>query len=354
MQPLNLQEYQAAAREVLPPSVYAVVAGGSDDEVTLKANRVAFDHWRLLPRMWRGYEQADLRTRVLGQEIALPVLLAPVATHTLVHPQGELASAAAARRAGTILTLGTCASTTIEAVAAIAGTWWFQLYFFPDRAIAHDLIQRAEAHGAAAIVITIDSPVLGRHEGPLRHEAGARGEAIPFANLDPTAMDGARHDPRQNWRDLEWVAARTPLPLVIKGVLDPDDARCAIDLGASAVVVSNHGGRQLDGAPASLDALPAVVEAVAGRGEVLIDGGFRRGTDVLKALALGARAVLLGRPFLWGLAVDGEEGVFHVLTLLREELERDMLLGGRGNIGEIDRSFIVPAGPLASRSWPTR
>lgn len=352
MKPLNLQEYQAAARAVLPPAVYGIVAAGSDDEVTLQANRAAFDQWRLLPRMWRGYSHADLRTTVLGQEIAMPVLLAPVATHTLVHPLGEAASAAAARRAGTIFTLGTCASATIEAVAKVAGPWWFQIYFFPDRAIALDLIQRAEACGASAIVITIDSPVLGRHEATLRPETPALEGDIPFANLAPDAMDGARHDPTQSWQDLEWVASMTTLPLIVKGVLDPADARYAIDHGARAVVVSNHGGRQLDSAPASLDALPAVVEAVAGDGEILIDGGFRRGTDVLKALALGARAVLLGRPFLWGLAVDGEEGVFHVLTLLREELARDMLLGGRGTIAEIDRSFIVPVGPLATRSWP--
>jgi 4-hydroxymandelate oxidase len=354
MKPLNLLEYQAAAREVLPPAIYAIVAAGSDDEVSLRANRAAFDQWRLLPRMWRGYSQADPRTTVLGQEIAMPVLLAPVASQKLMHPEGELASAAAARRAGTIFTLGTCASTTIEAVAAVAGPWWFQLYFFPDRAIAHDLIQRAEACGASAIVITIDSPVLGRHEATLRHDAGALEGDMTFANVTPDAMDGARHDPTQSWKDLEWVAAQTTLPLIVKGVLDPVDAHCAIDLGAGAVVVSNHGGRQLDSAVASLDALPAVVEAVAGRGEILIDGGFRRGTDVLKALALGARAVLLGRPFLWGLAVDGEEGVLHVLTLLRDELARDMLLGGRGSVAEIDRSFIVPAGPLATRSWPAR
>jgi 4-hydroxymandelate oxidase len=354
MKPLNLRDYQTAARAVLPPAIYAIVAAGSDDEVTLRANRAAFDQWRLLPRMWRGHSQADPRTTVLGQEIAMPVLLAPVATHTLVHPQGELASAAAARRAGTIFTLGTCASTTIEAVARVAGPWWFQLYFFPDRAIAVDLIQRAEGCGASAIVITIDSPVLGRHETSLRQDTVFQAGDFTFANVAPDAMDGARHDPTQNWRDLEWLATRTTLPLIIKGVLDPADARCALDLGARAVVVSNHGGRQLDSAVASLDALPAVVEAVDGEAEVLIDGGFRRGTDVLKALALGARAVLLGRPFLWGLAVAGEEGVCHVLTLMREELARDMLLGGRGSTAEIDRSFIVPVGPLPTRSWPVR
>jgi 4-hydroxymandelate oxidase len=343
--PLNLLEYEAAARAVLRPEIFDIVASGSDDQVTLRENRAAFARWRLLPRMWRGYTQCDLGTAVLGQQISMPVLLAPVAMHRLLHPLGELASAAAARRAGTILTLGTCASTTIEEVAAVAGRWWFQLYFFPDRAIARDLLQRAEACGAAALVVTIDSPTLGRHEAPARRAIALDG-TITFANVAPEAMHGAVHDPAQSWREMEWLAAHTNLPIILKGILDPDDARRARDVGARAVIVSNHGGRQLDSAVASLDALPAVVEAVDGRGEVLIDGGFRRGTDVLKALALGARAVLLGRPFLWGLAVGGEDGVFDVLELLRQEIARDMLLSGRGTITEIDHSLIVPAGPL--------
>lgn len=350
--PLNLEEYEAAARAVLRPEIVEIVASGSDDQVTLRGNRAAFDQWRLLPRMWRGYTQCDLATTVLGQEITMPVLLAPVAMHRLLHPLGELASAAAARRAGTILTLGTCASTTIEEVAAVAGRWWFQLYFFPDRAIARDLLQRAEACGASALVVTIDSPTLGRHEAPARHTSALDG-SITFANVAPEAMDGAVHDPTQSWREMEWIAMHTTLPIILKGILDPDDARRACETGARAVIVSNHGGRQLDSAVASLDALPAVVEAVDGRGEILIDGGFRRGTDVLKALALGARAVLVGRPFLWGLAVGGEDGVFDVLDLLRQEIARDMLLGGRGSIPEIDSSFIVPAGPLPT-PWKAR
>jgi 4-hydroxymandelate oxidase len=346
--PLNLLEYEDAARALLSPEIYSVVASGSEDQVTLRANRAAFDQWRLLPRMWRGNTHPDLSTTVLGQTVSMPVLLAPVAMHRMVHARGELASAAAARRAGTILTLGTCASTTIEEVADVAGPWWFQLYFFPDRGIATDLVQRAEAHGASALVVTIDSPTLGRHEGPARLDLTAALDGITFANVDPAAMAGAVHDPAQSWDEMAWLAARSALPIVIKGILDPDDARRAFDLGARAVVVSNHGGRQLDGAVASLDALPTIVEAAAGRGEVLIDGGFRRGTDVLKALALGARAVMIGRPFLWGLAVGGEDGVLDVLELLRAELARNLLLGGRGSIQEVDRSFIVPAGPLAT------
>jgi isopentenyl diphosphate isomerase/L-lactate dehydrogenase-like FMN-dependent dehydrogenase len=351
--PLNLHEYEEAARELLPPEIYAIVVSGSDDQATLRANRTAFDQWRLLPRMWRGYTRSDLTTSVLGQTISMPVLLAPVAMHRMVHARGELASAAAARRAGTILTLGTCASSTIEEVAEVAGNWWFQLYFFPDRGIAADLVQRAEAHGASALVVTIDSPTLGRHEAPARYDLVAALDGITFANVAPDAMDGAVHDPAQSWDEMKWLAAHTTLPIVIKGILDPDDARRAFDLGARAVVVSNHGGRQLDSAVASLDALPAIVDVTVGRGEVLIDGGFRRGTDVLKALALGARAVMLGRPFLWGLAVAGEEGVFDVLELLRAELARNLLLGGRGSIQDVDRSFVVPAGPLLPPWRPT-
>lgn len=344
--PLNLHEYEAAARAVLRPAVFDMVAAGSDDEVTLRENRTAFDRWRLLPRMWRGITQPDLATSVLGQDVSFPVLLAPTALHRLLHSAGELASARAARRAGTIFTLGTCASCTIEDVAREAGNWWFQLYLFPDRAIARDLVQRAEARGASALVVTVDSPVLGRHEVNLRNNF-VDPEGITFANVAPEALGGAVHDPAQSWQDLEWLAALTDLPLVLKGILDPDDARRAFECGARAVVVSNHGGRQLDSAVASLDALPAVAEVAAGRGEVLIDGGFRRGTDVLKALALGARAVLLGRPFLWGLAVDGEEGVLRVLELLRAELARDLMLSGRAGVAEVDRSLVVPVGPLS-------
>jgi 4-hydroxymandelate oxidase len=349
--PLNLHAYETAARACLPRMIFDMVAAGSDDEVTLRENRAAFDRWRLLPRMWRGIARPDLTTTVLGQEVSLPVLLGPLALQRLVHDAGELASAAAARRAGTIFTLGTCASCTIEAVAAQAGRWWFQLYLFPDRAIARDLVQRAGAAGASALVITIDSPVLGSHEVNQRNNF-ADPEGIVFANVAPEALPGARHDPEQSWRDLEWLAALTHLPLVLKGILDPADAERAFASGARAVVVSNHGGRQLDSAVASLDALPAVAEVAAGRGEVLIDGGFRRGTDVLKALALGARAVLLGRPFVWGLAVNGEEGVLHVLELLRAEIARDMYLSGRASMAEIDRSLVVPPGPLPSRAGP--
>jgi len=340
--PLNVYEYESAARLALPRLIYEMAAGGAEDEVTLRENRAAFDRWRFLPCMWRGIAAPQLRTTVLGQEISLPILLGPVSTQRLLHPEGELASARAARRAGTIFTLGACASTSIEDLAPEVGSWWFQLYLFPDRAIARDLVQRATAAGASAIVVTIDSPVLGRHEANLRNGFTALPQDIRFANIDPAAL--AVHDPRQSWKDLEWLADCTSLPIVLKGILDPHDARLAFSLGAKAIVVSNHGGRQLDSAVASLDALPAIVEAVADRGEILIDSGFRRGADILKALALGARAVLLGRAFLWGLAAGGEEGVFQVLELLRAEIVRSLLLSGRADVAEVDRSLVVPAG----------
>jgi 4-hydroxymandelate oxidase len=355
--PVNLHDYEAAARAVLPPMAYEYVAGGAGDEETLRGNREAFRRWRLLPRMMRGIAAVDPRTTVLGQEIAMPVLLAPVGMQRLVHAEGERASARAARAAGTIFTLSTAATCAIEEVAPEAGNWWFQLYVYRDRAITRDLVQRAEAGGAAALVLTVDVPVLGRREADERNRFTLP-PGLALANLQrsdhrhlPVDMDGSGlaayitsiWESALSWQDLEWLASLTTLPVLAKGILAPDDARRALEHGARAVVVSNHGGRQLDSAVASLDALPAVVEAVDGRAEVLMDGGVRRGTDVLKALALGARAVLLGRPYLWGLAVDGEAGVRRVLELLREEIARDLLLCGCAGPAEVERSLLARA-----------
>ena len=354
--PLNLHEYEAAARALLSPMVFDFVAGGAGDEVTLRACRAAFARWRLLPRVLRGLPAASTATTVLGQAVASPVLIAPTSLHRLVHDEGELATARAARAAGTIYTMSTPASLPIEAVAPEAGPWWFQLYVFGDRGLTRDLVARAAAAGATALVVTVDTPVLGRREADERH-----GFALPpgltFANVQVpppppgvAAAGGSRLpsyanvvEPALSWADLDWLATLSPLPVVPKGILHPADAARAVDHGARAIVVSNHGGRQLDGAVAALDALPAIVEAVAGRAEVLLDGGVRRGTDVLTALALGARAVLLGRPIHWGLAVGGEAGVRHVLELLRAELARDLLLCGLANPAEADRSLLVSA-----------
>jgi 4-hydroxymandelate oxidase len=353
--PVNVHEYEAAARAVLSPMVYEFIAGGAGDEETLRSNREAFRRWRLLPRVLTGPGEVELATTVLGQPVALPVLIAPTGLHGQVHPDGELATARAARSAGTIYTLSTASNYAIEQVAPVAGPWWFQLYVFTDRGITRDLVARAEAAGAAAIVVTVDVPRLGRREADERNRYHLA-PGLTMANLESAihrlvpAADGGSGmatyvgslwDASLSWRDLDWLASITTLPVVPKGILHPDDAVQAVTHGARAIIVSNHGGRQLDGAIAALDALPAVVEAAGDRAEVLLDGGIRRGTDVIKALALGARAILIGRPLLWGLAVGGEAGASHVLSLLRAELELDLLLCGLKSSQSVPRSAVV-------------
>jgi 4-hydroxymandelate oxidase len=355
--PLNLHEYEAAARALLSTMAYDYVAGGSGDEVSLHANRAAFARWRFLPHVLRGLRQVTTATTVLGQTVAMPVLLAPSGFHRLAHDEGELATARAAKSAGTIYTMSTAANVAMEEVAPQAGPWWFQLYVFTDRGVTRDLVERAEAAGASALVVTVDVPLLGRREADERNRF-ALPPGLTMANLQApehrqvqavgdgsglnTYIASVWHS-ALSWDDLDWLASLTSLPVIPKGILHPDDAVLAFDQGAKAIIVSNHGGRQLDGAVASLDALPAVVDAVAGRGEILLDGGVRRGTDVLKALALGARAVLIGRPIHWGLAVGGEAGVRHVLELLRAELALDLMLCGLASPEEVDRSLVVPA-----------
>jgi 4-hydroxymandelate oxidase len=354
--PLNLHEYETAARALLAPMAFEFVAGGSGDEVTLRGNRAAFDRWRLLPRVLRGVRDVSTATSVLGQDIALPVLIAPSSLHRLCHDEGERATARAAKAAGTIYTMSTPASLAIEAVAPEAGPWWFQLYVYQDRGLTRDLVARAAAAGASALVVTVDMPALGRREADERNRfALPPGVTMPNVQLPAprlSAETGASAEwltavpvveSALTWDDLDWLASLSSLPVIPKGILHPDDAVRAVDHGARAVIVSNHGGRQLDSAVAALDALPAVVEAIAGRVEVLVDGGVRRGTAVLTALALGARAVLIGRPIHWGLAVGGESGVRHVLELLRAELALDLLLCGLANPGEVDRSLLVPS-----------
>jgi 4-hydroxymandelate oxidase len=356
--PLNLHEYEAAARALLPPMVVDYVAGGACDEATLRANRAAFDRWRLQPRVLRGLREVSTATTVLGQEVALPVLVAPSGMHRLAHEEGERATARGAREAGTIYTMSTASTVPLEEVAAEAGPWWFQLYVFSDREITRDLVQRAAAAGAAALVVTVDVPLLGRREADERN-AFTLPDGLTMANLTRPEYQrfpagdagsglpryiGATWEPALSWDDLDWLASLSDLPVIPKGILHPDDAVLAFEHGARAVIVSNHGGRQLDSAVASLDALPVVVEAAAGRGEILLDGGVRRGTDAIKALALGARAVLIGRPIYWGLAAGGAAGVRHVLDLLRAELALDLMLCGAGSPEAVTRDLLVGVG----------
>ena len=362
--PLNLHEYEAAARDLLSPMTLGYISGGACDEVTLRANRAAFDRWRLLPRVLRGLRKVSTATTVLGQEVSLPVLIAPSGLHRLAHDDGELATSRGARSAGTIYTMSTASTVPMEIIGQEGSPWWFQLYVFSDRGISRNLVEQAAAAGASALVVTVDVPLLGRREADERNRFSLP-DGLILANLQTPehmlipAVDGgsglstyigAAWEPALTWDDLDWLASLSPLPVIPKGILHPDDAARAFEHGARAVIVSNHGGRQLDSAVASLDALPAVVDAVAGRGEVLLDGGVRRGTDVLKALALGARAVLIGRPAYWGLAAGGEAGVRHILELLRAELALDLMLCGLASPEEVTRDLLVPADTLVPLS----
>jgi 4-hydroxymandelate oxidase len=350
--PLNLHEYEAAARALLPPAVWAYVAAAAGDEVTMRDNRAAFDRWRLLPRVLAGLREASTATTVLGQPIAVPVVVAPSGRHRLCHDDGERATARAAKAAGTIYTMSAAAAFMIEEIAPDAGPWWFQVYVYTDRGFTRDLVERAAAAGASALVVTVDVPVRARREGEQRSRfepAGGTAMArLRAAGPPPAIIDAASapvatdFDPTFCWDDLAWLASLSPLPILLKGILHPADAALAIGHGAQGVIVSNHGGRQLDSAVAALDALPAVASAVAGRAEILIDGGIRRGTDVLKALALGARAVLIGRPTHWGLAVGGEAGVHHALELLRAELALDLMLCGVASPAAVMRDLLTP------------
>ncbi|MGW4804456.1 alpha-hydroxy acid oxidase [Kitasatospora sp. NPDC004272] len=359
--PLRLTDYRARGYRRLPSSVRDFVEGGAGEERALGANLRAFGRVVLRPRVLVDVSAPDTATELLGAPLATPVGVAPTAYHRLLHPEGELATARGAGRAGALYVVSLFASRTLEEVAAAAtGPCWLQLYWLRRREVLADLAGRAAAAGYRALVLTVDAPYLGR-----RHRDARNGFAIPpdvrAVNLDPALMAAAHRpapgrsalavhtaeavDPSVTWSDLAWLRARSPLPLVLKGVLTGEDARRAVEHGADAVVVSNHGGRQLDRAPAALDALPEVVDAVGGACPVLFDGGVRSGADAFAALALGARAVLLGRPVLWGLAADGADGVAGVLGLATEELAHTMALTGRPSLSVLDRSAVSLAAP---------
>jgi isopentenyl diphosphate isomerase/L-lactate dehydrogenase-like FMN-dependent dehydrogenase len=323
VEPLNVWDYEALARERLEPGPLGYYSGGAGDELTLRDNVEAFRHWVLRPRMLVDVEACTTATTVLGHEIAMPVLVAPTAFQRVAHPDGEVATARAAKRAGTIYCYSTLATSTPAQVSEPAGQRWFQLYVFRDEGITRELIAQARDNGFTALVLTIDAPVRGNRERDLR-TGFTIPEDVPIASIGRGGITPMQMfemvTPSLTWRDLESIASEAGLPLLVKGVLTSEDAATACEHGAAGIVVSNHGGRQLDGVSATIDALPEVVEAVAGRIEVLVDGGVRRGTDVVKALALGAKAVLVGRPVLWGLTCGGEDGVARVLELLRAEV----------------------------------
>lgn len=351
---LNVDDYERAAQARLEASIYDYIAGGSWDEITLKENHTAYDKWRLRPRAMVNVEHRDLSVSTLGDILSLPIGIAPSAFHKLMHPEGELATARAAGTAGTVMCLSIMATVTLEEVAAVAsGPLWLQTYIFKDRSLTADLAARAKAVGYRALVLTVDTPVLGRRERDSRNQFELP-VGIVMRNLNLTAAVPGEYespmvrfikqqiDPSLTWREVEWFVKTVQMPVFVKGVLHPEDALLAAASGVSGIIVSNHGGRQLDGAMATLDALPEIVSAISGTHlDVIVDGGIRRGTDVVKALALGAKMVLIGRPVLWGLAVDGEAGARAVLELLRREFDTALALVGCPRAADLNRDFVA-------------
>jgi 4-hydroxymandelate oxidase len=370
---LNIADYARAAQGAVPKDVLDYFEGGALDEITLRENTAGWERLRLYYRVLAGVGERKLETSVLGQRISMPIVVAPTAFHRLACEEGEIATARAAKKAGTLFILSSLSNTAMEKVFAdppspssgVTGgrsPKWFQLYVYKDRGITRELVQRAEAAGAEAIVLTVDAPGLGTRERDSRNSFRLP-DGLAVENLAPLGKgtmpivegSGLAAYVRKNFKsdlgfdDLDWLCGCTRLPVVVKGVCRGDDARRATEHGAKAVVVSNHGGRQLDTAPATCEVLPQVVEAAGDRCEVYVDGGIRRGSDVLKAIALGARAVLVGRPILWGLAVGGEEGATDVLEILRRELDEAMLLCGCTGLSDIDRALLDPYREVESR-----
>lgn len=352
--PVSANEFRELARTKLPKATFDYITSGSGDEITLRENIAALERIKILPPLLTGVAKADLSTTVLKQTIAMPIMLAPVAAQRLYHPQGALASAKAAAAMGTLFGVSSSATNSVEEIAAASdGPKWFQLYMPKDRIVARRLIERVNQQGYKAIVLTVD---LGERKDPdLRHRFALPREMLLKHLRDvgfDSIHDGTSHaeliafnsqawDMAMTWDVFDWLRSVTKLPLLIKGVLRTEDAKRAVTLGLDGIVVSNHGGRRLDGMPASIDRLADIVAAVDGKTEVFMDSGIRRGTDVFKALALGARAVLIGRPYAWALAAEGEAGVRRVLELLRDELTNAMLACGCAKVADIERSLLA-------------
>lgn len=334
---INVYDFEPLARTRIEPSAWDYYSSGAEDETTLRDNRAAFERIRLRPRVLVDVSHCTTETTVLGTPIGVPLMIAPSAFHQLAHPDGECATARGAGNAGSLMVASTSSTRSLEEIAAAAtGPLWFQLYIH-DRERTERLVRRAADAGYRALVVTVDAPRWGRKERSMR--SGFRLPShLRKANFDDEYPD--QIDTSLTWDALDWLRSLSSLPIVLKGILTAEDTALAVEHGVDGIIVSNHGGRQLDGAIASIDALPEVVAAAGGRCEVYVDGGIRRGTDMLKALALGARATLIGRPALWGLAVAGDAGVQQVLDLLRGELEHAMVLAGCPSVGAIGRSLI--------------
>jgi len=356
MELLTVADYETLAATRLPDGALGYYRSGADAEWTLSENQAAWQRITVLPRVLVDVSKRSLRTEILGQTLEMPILVAPTACQAMAHPDGELATARAAGAAGTIMILSSLSNHRVEdVVSAASGPVWFQLYVSRVRDEAHALIERVEAAGCQALVVTVDVPVAGQREADSRSRfsipehldmpnlvgsESSMGETPPPGSSALSELVDRLLDASLDWKDLEALARRTRLPVFVKGVLRADDAIRAMDHGAAGVVVSNHGGRQLDTVPATATVLPGIAEALAGRGTLLVDGGIRRGTDVLKAIALGAHGVLVGRPLLWGLAVEGERGAASVLEVLRSEFDRAMALSGCPDLTACTRDLL--------------
>uniref|UniRef100_A0ACD5YWW4 Uncharacterized protein n=1 Tax=Avena sativa TaxID=4498 RepID=A0ACD5YWW4_AVESA len=354
--PVNTREYQELAKKALPKMHYDYINGGAEDEHTLRDNIAAYGRIQLRPRVLVDVSNINMSTSLLGYDMPSPIIVAPTGSHKLANPEGEVATARAAASCNSIMVLSFSSSCRIEEVASSCNAIrFYQLYVFKKRDVSATLVRRAESHGFKAIVLTVDTPVLGRREADIRNKMVAPPNEnleglMSFDDLDTT--DGSKLekyacdtlDPSLSWKDVEWLKSITSLPILLKGIVTAEDARKAVEAGAAGVIVSNHGARQLDYAPATISALEEVVKAVAGAVPVLVDGGIRRGTDVIKALALGAQAVMVGRPVLFGLAARGEAGAKHVIEMLNRELELAMALCGCRSVGEITRDRVRTEG----------
>ncbi len=332
---LSLFDFETGARTRIAPAAWERISGGAADEITLHWNREAYDHIRLKPRVLVDVSHLDTRVSLFGEELPFPILLAPTGGQKFIHPEGELAAVRGAAAANATYVISSSASLRVEDIArTAAGPVWFQLYVQKDRGFTRDLVRRAEDSGCRALCVTVDSPTFGARNREERARAG-----LPERDL-PNLQGRDYLDPSLTWKDIDWLRSFARKPVLLKGILNPDDAATAVRAGVAGIIVSNHGARNLDTVPATIDALPLVVEKVAGRVPVLVDGGIRRGTDVLKALARGASAVQIGRPYLWGLGLAGAEGVARVVQILRREFEMAMALTGRPTLAAIDRSVL--------------
>ncbi len=354
----NLFEYEKHACEKLHKHAFDYYSSGAHDEITLRDNREAYNRIKIHYKVLVDVSKRDLSTEVLGQKISFPLIIAPTAFHKMAHDEGECAVAKAAVKADTIMCLSTLSNSTVEDVSKNCNAnFWFQLYVFRDKAVTEKLVRRVEKAGAKAIVITVDAPLLGTREKDVKNKFQLP-QGLSVINLMPDSKEELPSnkpdsglslyfsdmlDQSLNWKDIEWIASITKLPVILKGIVRKDDALRAIDYGAKGIVVSNHGGRQLDTSPATIEVLPSIAEAVDNRIEVLIDGGVRRGTDIIKAVALGAKAVLVGRPVLWGLACNGSDGVYEVLSLLKKEFDLAIALSGCPSVKDIQKDLISPA-----------